>query len=101
MKNKLWALVEWSILLHTLCEGELIDIVNYARRDVENAFSSSTSSSKYSLVTGSYGDVMNNYLHAVQIALCLSARLLPWRARFDFRQRHVNLGISSLGWRLP
>jgi hypothetical protein len=75
MKNKLWALVEWSILLHTLCEGELIDIVNYARRDVENAFSSSTSSSKYSLVTGSYADVMNNYLHAVQIALCLSATM--------------------------
>jgi hypothetical protein len=69
MRNKLWALMEWSTLWYHLCEGELIDIVNCARRDVENAFSSSTSSSKYSLVAGLYVDVMNNYLHNVQIAL--------------------------------
>jgi hypothetical protein len=30
-----------------------------------------------------------------------SARLPPWRPRFDFWPGHVSPGTSSLGWRLP
>jgi hypothetical protein len=45
MKNKMRALVECSILWWSLCNGELIDIVNYADRDMANAFNASASTS--------------------------------------------------------
>ncbi len=47
MKNKMWVLLDWSILWWTLCNGELIDIINYADRDMANAFNISASTSQY------------------------------------------------------
>ncbi len=42
-------LLDWSILWWSLCNGELIDIINYADRDMANAFNVSASSSQYTV----------------------------------------------------
>jgi hypothetical protein len=53
MKNKMRALVEWSILWcslwWSLCNGEYIDIVNFADRDMANAFSPSSSTGEFKI----------------------------------------------------
>jgi hypothetical protein len=51
--KKMRALVEWSILWcslwPSLCNGELIDIVNYADRDIAKAFSPSSSPGEFKI----------------------------------------------------